>query len=74
MSLIISLFITLNGNEMDQIVHNSIACNCNQVGGIAVRYIHTFNFSCFLMNRVYKGRSLFIATATVIPMLCTKFP
>ena len=29
-----------NGNEMDQMVRNEIACNCIPIGGIAFRYAH----------------------------------
>ena len=36
-----------NGNEMDQMVHNDIACNCIPNIKIAFRYI-TFHFNCFL--------------------------
>ena len=29
-----------NGNEMDQMVRNDIACNCIPIDGIAFRYSH----------------------------------
>ena len=29
-----------NGNEMDQMVRNDIACNCIPIDGIAFRYAH----------------------------------
>ena len=29
-----------NGNEMDQMLRNDIACNCIQIDGIAFRYAH----------------------------------